>query len=208
MNPHTTAETLSSYLDEQVSLEEARWVAGHLEQCGRCRDRLEGLRRVMEGLQALEPVAPPRGLGLALQQHLARATPPFAQRDRRRVGVTRTLSQPFVLASFGIIIALAVIVLLFLQALEGRQVPGDSKTSPRPAQLRDGTLALVGERTFERLDGGWVESALTSLEIAAARAVPRGELEEKLAAELEPVLDELDGAVTLKIDGEVIRVLN
>lgn len=206
MNRHATPTVLSSYLDEQVSAEEARWIEEHLGACGECRERLEGLRRVVRGLRDLEPVKPPPGLGLELQRHLARATPPFAERGPLDARSSRSVMQPVILASLGVVLALAVIMLLFLQALQGRS--GNEgvvapKTSP---EISGQAEVVVGERSFRRTPMGWIETSLTVAEIAAARQVTRREIRGAEAADVDRLLDELTGELTLRVDGEVLRV--
>jgi hypothetical protein len=56
------SEMLSSYLDGELSLAEARRLDSHLAACAGCRDELDRMRRVVRGLAALSRPAPPAWL--------------------------------------------------------------------------------------------------------------------------------------------------
>jgi anti-sigma factor RsiW len=200
---HASSDALSSYLDEQVTAQEARWIEEHLGACAECRRRLQGLRRVVRALGDLEPVAPPPGLGLELQRHLARATPPFAERDPAGPRAARSVLQPAVLVSLGIVLALAVILLLFLQALQG----GGADAAGGPSEP-DAPIArvVIGELTFRRSTSGWVEASVSDAESATARVVSRRDLGSPAEEDVLRALDELEGEVTLRAGGEVVRV--
>lgn len=50
---HVNADTLSYYLDDQLSVSAQQRVARHLESCGHCREELESLRTTVSYLQDL-----------------------------------------------------------------------------------------------------------------------------------------------------------
>ena len=204
MTRHATSTALSSYLDRQVSDDEARWLAEHLEACPDCRERLEGLRRVVLGLRDLESAPPPPGLGLELQRHVARATPPFAEPGRfgRRPG--RAMLPPMVLASLGVVLALAVIMLLFLQALQSRSDGGVDS----PSVAVSPQTVEVGGRAFRPLSGGWIETSIPAAEAAAAVVVERSEARAGAPDDVAAALDRLPGQVILRIGDEVVRVVD
>jgi anti-sigma factor RsiW len=207
MSQHPASEQLSLYLDDEVRPQEARRIERHLEACGECRERLDGLRRVVDGLRTLRPVAPPRSLALELQKQLARATPPFGDRSPLgRHGANRVLPTA-VLASLAVVLALAVIMLLLLLALEGRSGTPPSVAPGRSPEAAAEASAIVGGRSFRRTAAGWVESSITPAEAAAARAVSRTELESAtLPADVRRALAELDGELTLRLGDEAVRV--
>ena len=173
MTGHATAERLSSYLDDQLDEREARQISSHLGGCASCRSQLEGLRRVIGDLRALEQSRPPEGLGLRLQQRLAREAPPAIGRGSFRHHLPRPLFQPAILASIGVIIALGVVMLLFIQQLE-QKVGGGTLfgIAPSEARLESGPVEVMG-RTFQLMGGIWVESDLTVAEVAGARVIDR-----------------------------------
>lgn len=208
MRRHTALETLSLYLDEQVDVEKALQIEGHLDECRECRQRLEGLRRVVGGLRSLEPAPPPRGLGLELQRQLARATPPFADRDSMGSRSPRWVLQPAVLGSLGVVLALVVIMLLFLQALQGPGPDVDGAIPETSGEVIEKAIVIVGERRFRRAPTGWIETSLTTEDLQQARRVRRAELGEDLPTDVRLALDKLRGELTLRMDAEVIHVLD
>ena len=62
MSGHAKAESLSLSLDAALSRAERRAVERHLEACPECRQRLDGLRRVVAGLGRLQSAAPPEDM--------------------------------------------------------------------------------------------------------------------------------------------------
>lgn len=209
MTGHATAERLSSYLDDQLGEREARDVADHLSRCVDCRRQLEGLRRVVGELRSLEQSRPPEGLGLRLQQRLVREAPPLL--GRGALGghrFPRPLFQPAILASLGVIIALAVVMVLFIQQLE-HEVGGGTLFGIKPSEgiVQSGPVEVAG-RTFELMGGIWVESDLTVAEVAAAEVKDRAALLASVAlpADVRKVLTQLEREVTLRVADDVLRV--
>ena len=68
---HVTTDSLSAYLDEELSGEERTRVAAHLEICERCRARLQDLRATVERIRDLDPLMAPEGLREAVSARLA-----------------------------------------------------------------------------------------------------------------------------------------
>lgn len=60
-------ESLSAYLDGQVSAQEQARIRRHLDQCEECRNTLEELRRTVALLQSSEPVGSPDGFRAAVR---------------------------------------------------------------------------------------------------------------------------------------------
>lgn len=208
MSRHPRVETLSAYLDGECDAEEAVRVERHLEACPDCRGRLSGLGELVGELRSLERVTPPRRLGLELQSRLLQGVPPFEERSRRSVRLPRLLLQPAILATLGVVLALAVVALLFLQALERR---GPVPPPVDPAELHDrAELVLVGERRFRPRRGGWTQVGLSRAEVDSATAMaPRELLRDGISQEtLGPILDRLEGEVTLRLDdGRVVTLV-
>ena len=70
---HVAADTLSAYLDEELSGEERARVASHLETCDQCRGRFQGLQATVEMVRDLDPLLAPEGLREAVGARLAGA---------------------------------------------------------------------------------------------------------------------------------------
>lgn len=207
MSRHLPPEALSAYLDGESSEGEVERVESHLENCARCSRRLEEMRRLVGEVRSLERVSPPSRLGLELQSRLMQAVPPFEERGRRSARLPRLLLQPAILATIGVVLALAVVALLFLQALEHRPaVPAGLD----PAELHDrAELVVIGERRFRPRQGGWTEVGLSRAEVDAAEPVSRRALLQEPSPEpgLGSILQRLEGEVTLRLaDGRVVRV--
>jgi hypothetical protein len=208
MSPHATANRLSSYLDDQLDEHESRKVASHLSGCASCRGQLEGLRRVVGDLRALEQSKPPEGLGLRLQQRLAREAPPVVGKGAYGRRFPRLFFQPAILASLGVVIALGVVMVLFIQQLE-RQVGGGTLFGINPDDPAiESSPVEVGKRTFQMMGGIWVESDLTVAEVAGAQVIERRTLLalEGLPVGTREILSRFDRQVTLRVADEILRV--
>lgn len=70
---HASADTLSAYLDEELSGAERVRVASHLETCDQCRGRLHDLRATVEMVRDLDPLLAPEGLRDAVGARLTGA---------------------------------------------------------------------------------------------------------------------------------------
>jgi hypothetical protein len=208
MSGHATAERLSSYLDDQLDDRESREIAVHLGQCARCRGQLEGLQRVIGDLRALEQSKPPEGLGLRLQQRLAREAPPVIGKGALGHRFPQPFFQPAILASLGVVIALGVVMVLFIQQLERQGGEGTLfGIDPGDLAVESGPVE-IGGRTFQLMGGIWVESDLTVAEVAGARLIDRNTLLglEGLPEGTGEILHRFDRHVTLRVAGEVLRV--
>lgn len=210
MSGHATSERLSSYLDDELDADRARRLEDHLRSCASCRRQLDGLRRVMGDLRSLRESSPPAGLGIRLQQRLALdAPPPLEPRGRLRSRSPGPFFQPAVLGSLGVVLALAVILVIFSQLFAGRsprQFPGMDRAGSTELEPLD--RVEVAGRSFEIMGGIWVEYDLTVAEVANARVVDRAELltGEETASELRLILDRLSRSVTLRVGDEVWRI--
>lgn len=209
MNRHASAEKLSLYLDRQVGAKEGRRIEQHLSECPDCRLRLEGLERVIAGLGEIQRSAPPESLGLRLQSRLSQAAPPFhaARGGGRRL--PRVMFQASTLASLGVVLALAVIMLLFLYALQREQSAPPLGPGVDPSAVSESgapVAVVIGGRSFRSVDGGWAESDLSAEAIAAA-AVERRPALEQASEDLRPVLERLRGEVTLRRGDSVVRLV-
>ena len=220
MSGHSTAESLSLYLDAALPAAERRQVEDHLHGCLDCRQRLDGLRRVVSGLGRLPTAVPPEDLA-------ARVVREIDLRGRRRRwgrlledGLPGPLLSSPPLHILALVLALGAIIYLFAHGLERRRerptrivLPGTSSVvlgqpmrAAAPVVERDagGELYLLGGR-FHRMDGVWVEEGLAArppdarvaLDATAAGAAAVPEVAE-LAA--------LGGPLRLRVGEEVVEI--
>jgi hypothetical protein len=114
--------------------------------------------------------------------------------------------QASTLASLGVVLALAVIMLLFLYALQreqsGAPPPGLDPGATPGAETA--VAVVIGERTFRRIEGGWAEVELSAEAISSARVERRPTLEEA-SDDLRPVLERLGGDVVLRRSDSIVR---
>lgn len=68
---HFSTEQLSRYIEGELSPPEAQEVSRHLEQCGRCREQMESLRRMLATLGRLPDLAPSAGFLARLEERIA-----------------------------------------------------------------------------------------------------------------------------------------
>lgn len=187
MSGHATAESLSLYLDAALPVAERRQVERHLEDCPACRQRLDGLRRVVAGLGRLPTAAPPEDLG-------ARVAREIDLRDRRGrwsqllgAGLPRPLAGAPPMHLLALVLALGAIVYLFAHGLElSRErptrivMPGAASLFEPPAAAGAEPAAAAGEQIrllggrFEHRDGVWVELGLAGREPDSRVAVAAG----------------------------------
>lgn len=71
---HVT-ESLSAYLDEQVSAAERERIEAHLRACDACRTRLESLRHSVALVRGADPVPAPAGFQAAVRSRVAASAP-------------------------------------------------------------------------------------------------------------------------------------
>ena len=206
---HENVELLSSFVDGELEAPLRRAVESHLADCPRCQERISGLRRVVEELQALEVVAPPADLSGRIRR--------AALLDGKRAGglwrsaesLRRWTGQPLLLPLFGVVTAMAVLLYLFTAWSDRagqpgtRVVVGSSRDAPAVEMPVDGTVARLAGRTFERNEGRWIERGVDPGEVAAILDLGRPGTG---SAELE-VLRPLGGRVVLRDGDRVVEVL-
>ena len=234
MSSHATAETLSAYLDHELVEEEVAELEAHLESCASCSQRLVGMRQVVRKLHHLERMAPPSTLDQLVARRIALAGESHGLFDRLEssLGSFQRQSNTFML--FCLVIALAVITLLFAHALdvarqntmipvvfEGPSTPRlveppaitdpetGAEVSPAEAlEAEEGTRLALGGRIMVRQGNLWVDETF----VPDALDEPRLMLEwdstatRDLMAE-DPRLGELrylEAPVLLRLDGRLV----
>lgn len=207
MSAHVSAEHLSAYLDRELASPEARDLEGHLDQCPRCRARLESLSRVLGHLDRLERATPPVLLAhevsrrVALERDLA--TPRgLVERIERRLSGLDLQSPLFV--TFAVIFALAVIVYLFAETVETIQhksIPVRVASPETAVELPEEAASSrrAAGRSFELVDGAWRQQGLEAEpEQTISATSPEGREILARHPDLEPLLAD-SGAVILAI---------
>lgn len=214
MSTHASAELLSAYLDRQLVEPEARQLEDHLDRCSECHVRLEGLRKVVDSLKSAEQLATP----LSLEQTVARRIALSDQRpsllDHFEHGMSIFNRQSPILATFGVVIALALFIYLFSYTLHLREnatmpVIWEDPPSAAPAtpELVQGSrLEVAGRRLVWSAEGLWVEEGI---DVEPSRTVELDSDDGRALLEAHPELSglaDLDRAIVLRIDGEAVRL--
>lgn len=138
-------ESLSDYLDGELTSEDRREVALHLESCADCAEALRELEQVLERARALPDLAPPRDLWPEIEAQLvawkgapANAPAPIpARRPRTRV-VSFTWPQ---LMAAGLAVALLATAAFWLGSRGGQPL------AHRPAAPATGKTEMVRSET-------------------------------------------------------------
>lgn len=207
---HATVEQLSAHLDRELTAEEARRLELHLADCTRCQRRLDGLRRTTAELQRLPKLEPPTELEHQVARRIAldgRRTP---WSDRLETVFSGFERQSSFFAMFAVVLALAVIAVLFAQAVHRWQNEATMIPVILSAEGPDGEVRFyhdIGERRLYKVEGGWIEAGVERDAVdrtlirdsAAASAffLERPQLRE---------LSELPGSVIFTTDGEVVEL--
>lgn len=161
MSTHATAETLSAYLDRELPRAEAREIEEHLADCSACQSRFAGMKNVVSGLRHLNRLSPPS----TLEQVVARRVAFDGERkglfDRLEGSLRAFERQSSMLALFAVVVAFAVMILLFAQALEQRRNATIPVIFKDLAVSADGSESRrVGDRVLLRKGAVWVEEGV------------------------------------------------
>jgi hypothetical protein len=219
MSGHATAENLSLYLDAALRTAERRQVENHLAHCPECRQRLDGLRRVVSGLGRLPTAAPPEDLAA----RIGRTIDLRGRRNRWNRLLEGGMPGPLLgsppIHILALILALGAIIYLFAHGLEMRRdrptrivLPGADSvvlgpSPPAPLPVADDTgddLYLLGGR-FQRTDGVWVEEGLDEKPPDVSLAL---DAEDPKAAAMPEVaeLAALGAPLRLRVGDEVVEI--
>lgn len=120
-------DDLSAYIDGELPPERTADSEAHLKVCQGCRRELEGLRATALALRDLPPAAVPRSFALTPEQAGHRA-------DRRPASGLPALTAGLRLASAGLAVALAVVVVIDLAGGGGDS--GERAAGPAALQLQ------------------------------------------------------------------------
>ena len=216
MSGHATAESLSLYLDAALSAAERRRVEDHLHGCPECRQRLDGLRRVVAGLGRLPTAAPPEDLA-------ARVAREIDLRGRRRrwgglveAGLPRPLLGSPPMHLLALVLALGAIIYLFAHGLEMRRerptrivLPGADTVVVEPpppdaAPAASGYRHLLGGR-FRRAGDVWAEEGLEGRAPDSRVTLDAGDAGADAVPEVAE-LAALGGPVRMRVGSEIVEI--
>ncbi|MDA8016376.1 MAG: hypothetical protein MPN21_02910 [Thermoanaerobaculia bacterium] len=171
-SPEARQELLSAYLDGELRPDEEKGVEDLLEQEPAAREQLEGMRRVVGHLRHVERMAPPQTLDMAVARRVALEGEHRSLLDRIEDGMggMSRAKQGNLFFLFALVVALAVIILLFSQGLQRSQDSLIPVVFEDPSKLEDADLTtalqvVVGGALFRRHEGQhrgvlWVEDGL------------------------------------------------
>ena len=203
---HENVELLSSFVDDELEPPVKAAVESHLADCQPCRHRIEGLRRVVGELQALDVVAPPVEMATRVRRAVLFDSRETGVLRRTEESLRRWSDQPLLLPLFGVVTAMAVLLYLFSAWSERSREPGTRVVVAPPTE--EGVVApaqprRVGDRLFALVEGRWVEEGLDPTAVVASvdLVVPR---EEWAALE---VFRPLGGRVVLRHEGRPLEVV-
>ncbi len=213
MSSHASAELLSAYLDSQLVEPEVRQLEEHLDRCPQCHVRLEGLRKVVKNLQNLEQLATPLTLEQTVARRIALSTERESLLDRFESSMSIFNRQSPILATFGVVIALALFIYLFSYTLHLREhattpVIWEDLPAAAPADVAEGSrLSVAGRELVWSADGLWVEEGVDDTSVSRALALD-SEAGRALLTEHPELADlaSLDRGVVLEVGGEIVRL--
>ncbi len=209
MMVHGNVELLSSFVDDELEAPQRAAVESHLAGCPRCRERIGSLRRVVAELQALEQaVTPPAGLGVRVRRAVLFERERTGGLRRSAESLRRWTDQPLLLPLFGVVTAMAVLLYLFSAWSDRAEHPGTrlvvgSERDAAATPAVEGTVVELEQRTFERIDGRWIERGVDFEEVETTLDLRRPLPEH---AALEPFRP-LGGRVVLLDGGRPVEVL-
>lgn len=200
MTAHANVETLSAYLDRELSAAEAERLEVHLRDCRSCRAHLDSLRRVVIGLHAVERVEAPPLLASEVRRRVAleprrKGLAAWVDRLEKRLAGLPLDSTTFTLAA--VIVALAAMSFLFIEGV-------DRAERQRTPLVVTSTVPWTVPGAFEpRGDAWWPSEAPEGAEVSAvyaadapeARAIfeSRPELEKLLSDDMALVVQDETG---------------
>ncbi len=194
MSAHASAVDLSLLIDRQLPQERADWLEQHIEDCEECRERYLSTRRLVDGMQSLERVAPPSTLGMVVQQH--RLEVGNSRLRKRLERPWKRWPDPVILGYLGVVVALGFMAVGLSRIAERREAT--STVIFAPTQVADESAALPADGTT------WIEPGISADEVEVAR--PASVVQIRAALErLGESIPEDTSWVVARVENEVIR---
>lgn len=198
---------LSAYLDGELAAPQQRSVEAHLARCRRCRTDLDRLRRVVERVQSLQRATPPPALAETVARQVALETGRRGLLERLEGALRRLPVEPATLLTFGVVVALAAILALFVAGLqESDRRPA---TRAEPGQDYSGlevVTVLVEGRTFDRDGALWLQRGTGEPERRLEADSPEAEALFDSEPRLRRLLRGSEGLVLRAPDGATLRI--
>lgn len=217
MSPHANAATLSAYLDQELPDPEAQELREHLDDCAACQQRIAGMKNVVASLKHLERMAPSPTLDQLVTRRVALEGEHKSLIDRLEGSLGTFERQSSLLGLFGLVVAFAVMILLFAHALERRKsslIPVIFQ-DPVTADLTGGQLSETREiagRVLHREGEIWVEQGVVSEQGIVSEATRNVTFESaawRTLLDEHPELAELEKLrrpIVIRIENEVLRL--
>jgi hypothetical protein len=200
-------ELLSAYLDGELPPARERAVEAHLADCPGCRAELDGLRSVVKRLRHLERAAPPQVLGQAVARRVALEARPRGLVARLEAALRRLPLDPATLVTFGVVVALAAILAVFVAGLqESDRRPVSAADPETGAAGLEVVTVVIGGRTFDRDGALWVERGAGSPQVTLAAGSPEAEAILDSEPRLRLLLPGADALVLRAPDGTTVRI--
>ena len=209
MSAHLAHDVLSAYLDEELVHRDSRRVETHISECQQCRQRLDGLRRVVAKLHRVEATAVPDFFSDQLQHRISLAARPTGLADRLDSRLQRLLlPKSTIPLLFALVMVLVMTVYSFFWAVH-RYQRNRASVVVAPESIDGGLLARqeLGGRVFVLENGKWREAALGQDQVG--RPIESSSLEGQRLLTAEPdlavLLDSGEG-VLFRWEGDVVRL--
>jgi len=211
MTAHLDVETLSTYLDRELSRRERGQVEEHLEHCDDCQERLWSLQKVVGNLQALERLAPPPHLGTHLHRLASLQASQPTLLERLEQGASRFNLQSTLAPVFAVVLALILIIYMLSWGLH-RQATGRIPVHLEPENARVDAAAVessrrIAGRIFNLVGGMWMEQGLEGEVVTEqiSGSAPRVQAWLASSPELEEIAD-LGDRVRLVMGDRVVEI--
>lgn len=207
MSGHLAAEVLSAYLDEELVRRKSEYAEDHLSHCPDCRQRLDGLRRVVSRLHDVEAAVLPPYLSGQIPALISLEATPKSLVERFEARVQRLyLPQSPIPLAFGLVMALVMTVYVFSWAVQERKSGRFSVPNEKvPIESGPSEEVVLGSVLFVRRGSFWHQASLgkTSPSRRIAVSTEEGTRVVETMPGLTELLHESSGAV-VAWQGEVV----
>lgn len=200
-------ERLSAYLDGELDAAERDTVEAHLAASSEGRERLEGLRAVVEGLRELEPAAPPPSLDRLVfeQARLERERASLLDRLESQLGRFQQQNPTWVLLA--VVLALAAFAYFLALGVHLGDEPDLVVVPAPPGDHVVGTRFEAAGRALFWDGEAWREPGTEGRPV---RPVTWGTADAEMLRAAHPALESIERVtetLILELGGEVVALL-